>query len=406
MQEFQLSSYVLQGVALRRILSVLNSAGEARVVGGAVRNAILGLSYDDVDIATTLTPDRVAALAREVGIAVHETGVEHGTLTLVANGQPFEVTTLREDVSTDGRRATVRHTTDWATDAGRRDFTMNALYLDIDGRGYDYVGGYADCLARRVRFIGDPGQRIAEDHLRILRFFRMHAAYGEGAPGAEDLAAAVERRELIATLPAERVRHEVERLLSARGAVAVVALLAEHEILAPFIEQPIDAACFAALAHAEQEAGRPFSVALGFLALMGFEQAPFEALATRLKFSRRMRNRGLAALEAARHMPPASVPRLHALLYEHGIEPVTDGLIIARATDPHVVDLPLLLNHTRAWRRPRFPVGGRDLLAQGGREGSALGERLAQLERAWRDSDFTLTRERLLEMDRQILGCG
>ncbi len=400
MNGFELSTFWLQGAAIRSVLAVLNDAAEARVVGGAVRNSVLGLPIGDIDIATTLTPDRVAALAGDAGFRVHETGLAHGTLTIVAKGQPFEVTTLREDVSTDGRRATVRFTTDWESDARRRDFTLNALYVDAAGHGYDYVGGYEDCVARRVHFIGDAERRIAEDHLRILRFFRFQASYGRGAPEAGDLAAVIAHRASIATLPAERILNELERLLPAPGAVDVLALMAEHDILQAVVERPLNVDCFSALAQAEQVSGRAIHPALGFLALMGFERVPFEALAERLKFSRKTLKRGLAALEAAQHMPPHSVTHLHALLYEFGSEAVTDGLVIARATNDFLVELPLMLQHTRNWRRPRFPLGGNDLLAQGGEAGVALGQRLAHLEKAWRDSDFSLTRDRLLAMDR------
>lgn len=404
MTRFKLSSSWLDGAALRALFAVLNAEGEARVVGGAVRNTILDRPLGDIDLATTLTPDRVAALARRAGFAVHETGLSHGTLTLVTKGQPFEVTTLREDVSTDGRRATVRFTTDWSVDAARRDFTMNALYVDAGGNGVDFFDGYRDCREGRVRFIGDPLRRIAEDRLRILRFFRFHAGYGKGPIDAEGLAAAVASRDLVAYLPAERVLHEVERLLAADGAAPMVELIAEHDILGHFFGQPLDAARFAALHDAETAAGRPVEPALGFLALVGFDGDAFERVADRLKFSRKMRKRSIAALNAAADLPPRSAPHTRALLYRHGSEAFVDGLMVVRAMGADVADLPMLMEEARRWTRPRLPVGGNDLLRQGGRPGAALGERLARLESLWCDSDFTLSREALLQIDREHIG--
>lgn len=397
---FRLSSYWLGSKGLRAVFDALDAEGEARVVGGAVRNTLLGCPLGDIDIATTLTPDRVAAISKRSGFAVHETGIAHGTLTIVAEGQPFEVTTLREDVSTDGRRATVRFTLDWSVDAGRRDFTMNALYVDARGTLYDYVGGYRDCLDGVVRFIGDPEARIHEDHLRILRFFRFQASYGRTAIDADGLAAVLKNKDLVGRLPAERVLNEMSRLLTADNAPDIVALMAEHDVLAPFVPGGIRADCFRALALAERQAGRVMKPALGFLALVGFDGDRFEALADRLKFSRKMRQRGLAALRSAEDQPPQSVPHLRVLLYEHGQEALIDGLMVARAEGADIVDLKTILTEARRWTRPRLPVGGGDLLGQGVPAGAVLGQRLARLESAWRDSDFSLSRNALLAMDR------
>ena len=178
--------------SLTRLLEVLSRDGEeARVAGGAVRNALMNLPPGDIDVATTALPDEVIRRVTAAGFKAVPTGIEHGTVTVVAAGTPFEVTTLREDVETFGRKATVRFGRDWKEDAERRDFTMNALSVTADGTVYDYGGGLADIEARRVRFFGDPALRIAEDYLRILRFFRFHAAYGEGAPDAVGLQACI-----------------------------------------------------------------------------------------------------------------------------------------------------------------------------------------------------------------------
>src|ERR1700743_2596429 len=193
-----------------RVLELLNgNSEEARVVGGAVRNALLGISTGDIDIAITALPAEVIRRAKAAGIKSVPTGIEHGTVTLVVEAQPFEVTTLREDIETFGRKAKVAFGRDWKRDAERRDFTINGLSVDAAGVIHDYVGGLADIAARRVRFIGDPDRRIAEDYLRVLRFFRIHAAYGAGEPDREGYLACIAGRDGLATLSAERMRMEI-----------------------------------------------------------------------------------------------------------------------------------------------------------------------------------------------------
>src|SRR6478672_10004804 len=206
-----------------RVLGLLNGDGEeARVVGGAVRNALLKIPIGDIDIATTAVPDEVIRRAKAAGIKSVPTGIEHGTVTLVVEARPFEVTTLREDVETYGRKAKVAFGRDWARDAERRDFTINGLSVDAEGVVHDHVGGLADIAARRVRFIGDPARRIAEDYLRVLRFFRIHAAYGEGEPDRAGYLACIAARGGLAGLSAERVRMEILKLMIAKGAAASV----------------------------------------------------------------------------------------------------------------------------------------------------------------------------------------
>src|SRR6184192_351226 len=200
-----------------RVLGLLNGGGEeARVIGGAVRNALLNIPLGDIDIATTALPDEVVRRAKAAGIKCVPTGIHHGTVTLVVDAQPFEVTTLREDTETFGRKAKVAFGRDWIRDAERRDFTINGLSVGADGVVHDYVGGLYDIAARRVRFIGDPDRRIAEDYLRILRFFRFHAAYGEGAPDGAGVAACIAGRAGLHRLSRERIRMEMLKLLAAK----------------------------------------------------------------------------------------------------------------------------------------------------------------------------------------------
>src|SRR5437588_1775258 len=215
-----------------RVLELLSGNGEeARVVGGAVRNALLKIPIGDVDIATTALSDEVIRRAKAAGIKSVPTGIEHGTVTLVADAQPFEVTTLRQDTETFGRKAKVAFGRDWVADAQRRDFTINGLSVDADGVVHDYVGGLDDIAARRVRFIGDPNQRIAEDYLRILRFFRMHAAYGSAEPDRAGYLACIAGRTGLAALSAERVRAELVKLLVADGAAAAISAMADTGLL-------------------------------------------------------------------------------------------------------------------------------------------------------------------------------
>ncbi|MCJ9734736.1 CCA tRNA nucleotidyltransferase, partial [Bradyrhizobium sp. PRIMUS42] len=215
-----------------RVLQLLNADGEeARVVGGAVRNALLGLKPGDIDIATTARPEEVMRRAKAAGIKSVPTGIDHGTITLVIDSHPYEVTTLREDTETFGRKAKVAFGRDWVKDAERRDFTMNGLSVDAAGVVYDHVGGIADAKARRVRFIGDPDQRIAEDYLRILRFFRIHAAFGAGEPDRDGYLACIRGRAGLASLSAERVRMEMLKLLVTSGASAAALAMAEGGLL-------------------------------------------------------------------------------------------------------------------------------------------------------------------------------
>src|SRR4030081_2113790 len=215
-----------------RVLELLNGKGEeARVVGGAVRNALLNIPTGDIDIATTAVPDEVIRRAKAAGIKSVPTGIEHGTVTLVIDSQPFEVTTLREDTETFGRKAKVAFGRDWVRDAERRDFTINGLSVDAEGRVHDHVGGLDDIAARRVRFIGDPNQRIAEDYLRILRFFRIHAAFGAGQPDRAGYLACIRAQAGLANLSAERVRMEMLKLMVADGAAVVITAMSDGALL-------------------------------------------------------------------------------------------------------------------------------------------------------------------------------
>src|SRR5947208_9735079 len=239
-----------------RVLELPGGNGEeARVVGGAVRNALLKIPIGDIDIATTALPDEVIRRAKTAGIKSVPTGIGHGTVTLVVDKQPFEITTLREDTETFGRKARVAFGRDWVRDAERRDFTINGLSVDAEGRVHDHVGGLADIAARRVRFIGDAGERIAEDYLRILRFFRMHAAYGAGEPDRAGYLACIDGRAGLSSLSAERVRMEMLKLLIAEGAAVAVQAMSDAGLLLPIFGGIAYTGTFVAMIAAERALG-------------------------------------------------------------------------------------------------------------------------------------------------------
>src|ERR1700694_3945230 len=268
-----------------RVLQLLDGNGEeARVVGGAVRNALLKIPTGDIDIATTALPAEVIRRAKAAGIKTVPTGIEHGTVTLVVEAQPFEVTTLREDIETFGRKANVAFGRDWVRDAQRRDFTINGLSVDADGVVHDHVGGLDDIAARRVRFIGDPNQRIAEDYLRILRFFRIHAAYGSGEPDRAGYLACIAARAGLATLSAERVRMEMLKLMVAEGAAVAVTAMADGGLLLPIFGGVAYTGPFTAMISAERMLGwKPDAIRrLGALAVAVTEDAKRVATRSRL----------------------------------------------------------------------------------------------------------------------------
>src|ERR1700736_2433983 len=281
-----------------RVLELLNGGGEeARVVGGAVRNALLKIPIGDVDIATTAVPAEVIRRAKAAGIKSVPTGIDHGTVTLVVDAQPFEVTTLRQDTETFGRKAKVAFGRDWVMDAQRRDFTINGLSVDADGIVHDHVGGLGDIAERRVRFIGEPEQRIAEDYLRILRFFRIHAAFGAGDPDRAGYLACIRARAGLATLSAERVRMEMLKLMVADGAAVAVTAMAEGGLLLPIFGGVAYTGPLRAMVSAEGALGwKPDAIRrLGALAVAVTEDA--RRVATRL----RLTNAETRALDSMGH---------------------------------------------------------------------------------------------------------
>ena len=382
-----------------RVLGLLNGDGEeARVVGGAVRNTLLKIPTGDIDIATTALPDEVVRRAKAAGIKSVPTGIEHGTVTLVVDGHPFEVTTLREDAETFGRKARVAFGRDWVRDAERRDFTINGLSVDADGVVHDHVGGLADIAKRRVRFIGDAGQRIAEDYLRILRFFRMHAAYGAGEPDRAGYLACIGGRIGLGNLSAERVRMEMLKLVVAEGALVAVTAMADAGLLLPIFGGVTYRGSFATMISAEAMLGLgPSPVRrLGALAVAVTEDA--RRVAARL----RLTNAEAKALDSMGHrwwrlagMDEATARRR---LYRLGEDHYRDRLLLAWAraggdrdsADHDAAYWREFAGLPQRWSAPKFPLKAADFIARGIAEGPALGHVMTLAEDAWLAADFPL----------------
>jgi poly(A) polymerase len=394
---------------LARLFVAIEGKDEtAWVVGGAVRDALLGLSVGEVDVATTATPEVVTARAAAAGLKPVPTGVEHGTVTVVVDGRPFEVTTLRHDVETFGRRAVVAFGRDRMADALRRDFTMNALYARLDGTVEDLVGGVEDCRAGRVRFIGDADRRIAEDRLRILRFFRFHATRGRGALDGEGFSAAIRARDGLLDLSAERIARETEKLVVAPGAPAVVATMSDAGLLQRILGRAADLAGFARLhdfAAAVPIARDAAAVPLFLAGLACWTEVDALDLAARLRLAHAVRDRMAAAVAAARRVP-AEIGEVDLLGLLDRVGRAAGGDALALAVARRRTDAATgarALARLDGLEAPVLPVGGRDLLALGLSPGPQTGRVLAELRAVWCASGFRSERFELLARARKII---
>ncbi len=402
----------LERDATRRVLALLNCDGhEARTVGGAVRNALMGMPVSDVDIATTATPDEVMRRAHAAGVKAVDTGSEHGTVTLVPDHQPIEVTTLRRDVETYGRHARVSFTRDWASDARRRDFTMNALYAGPDGTVHDPLGGLTDLKARRVRFIGDPHQRIREDYLRILRFFRFEAQYGaadepQACMDAAALAAIEQESAGLERLSGERVHNELVRLLAAGGAARSLAAMMDTGVLVRLLRGAPRLTAFSRLQAIQRERGVTADpmVRLAGLGVRVEEEA--ERLARSLRLSNTERGE-LAALPRAARRLDAGMAQLDAkaALYRLGPKLYRGAVLLAWSDACAEEDNPdwgSIFALPDEWEPPDFPLKGADLLAMGMQPGPEVGDALRALERRWIEGGFAAERATLMNWAREI----
>jgi tRNA nucleotidyltransferase/poly(A) polymerase len=394
----------LKDKALQAVLSALGAGdGTTRIVGGAVRNALFGEPVGDIDLATVFVPAEVIKRAKAAGMKTAPTGIDHGTVTVISDGAPFEVTTLRSDVETDGRRAVVAFTGDWLEDACRRDFTINALYCDGDGTIFDPLGGLSDVNARRVRFIGNADERICEDYLRILRFFRFFAWYGHGRPDPGGLKAVARRKDGLAGLSAERVWAELKRLLAAPDPARALLWMRTTEVFQRVLPESWGIDAVHRLMAAERTEGWPADPLLRLETILPPDAGKVRALAKRLKFSKAEAKR-LNAWARVPDADPALVEaELATRLYRHGIEAVRDRLVHAFAREAEggnragAAALRKQIAFADEWQKPVFPLKGKDLLEAGMKAGPAVGKRLKALEEAWVEGGFAGDKEALLD---------
>jgi len=362
---------------MKRLLAAIGGReGLTRYVGGSIRDDLLGLPVSDIDLATRIPPDEVIRRLEKAKIKAVPTGIDHGTVTAVSDGHPFEITTLRRDVSTDGRRATVAFTDDWQEDAARRDFTINALSADPEtGELFDYFGGLADLEHRHIRFIGDPLQRIAEDHLRILRFFRFHARFDAGEPDAAALEACAARANDLMGLSRERIADELLKLLAVSDPSPTVAIMLDRSILKPVVPE-IEASRLAGLKElvaAEQAAAIDGDPLRRLAALLPRNAEVAEAVAARLRLSNKARKRLACAVGEVVGAPAA-------LAYRTGTDCAVDRLLLAgRAPEASEI---------AAWHAPRLPITGGQLIKRGVPEGPQVARTLRRIEDEWVETGF------------------
>jgi poly(A) polymerase len=363
---------------MERLLDALGAdEGLTRYVGGAVRDDLLGLAVSDVDLATRLAPEAVIERLEAARIKAVATGIDHGTVTAVSDGHPYEITTLRRDVETYGRRASVAFTTDWEEDAARRDFTINALSADpVSGEVFDYFGGLEDLQAHHVRFIGDPLKRIAEDHLRILRYFRFHARFGAGEPDKAALDACTKRANDLMALSRERIADELLKLLGLPDPSVTVAIMLERGILRPVLPEiaPDRVADLKMLIAAEEQAGIAPHPLRRLVALLPRQAEVADDIAVRLKLSNKARKR----MTCAASPELFSSPRV--LGYRAGVDCAVDRLLLARKVDEaaSIAD----------WKAPRLPISGGALIARGLVEGPIVARTLRKIEDRWLEAGF------------------
>ncbi len=396
----------MTGPDVMAVMRALTAGGSiVRFVGGCVRDAVVGRPVRDIDIATPDKPDRVVRLIEDAGIRAIPTGIEHGTVTAVVGKSHFEITSLRHDVETYGRRARVAFTDDWVADAARRDFTINALFADPDGTIYDPTGGLADLKIGRVRFVGEPERRIDEDALRILRFFRFHAHYGRGEIDAAGMAACRSRAEKVAILPGERVCGELLRLLEAPDPAVAIDLMREAGVLRLLLPEAGPSRRLSALVRIETERGE--CVPLRRLAaLLDTDGDGVERVAGRLRLSNRQRARLVGmVVPAAGITENMSKKACRRAIYLDGAETFRDLVYLAWAdriaSDRGVVGgdgggaavFAAMLALAETWKAPKFPLRGRDALGLGLAPGAEVGRLLKRVEQWWIDGDFRADRD-------------
>lgn len=393
--------------ATRKLMAIL---GEGRFVGGAVRNALLGWPVNDIDIAVPMPPTETLQRLEAAAIKAVPTGLAHGTVTAIVAGQPFEVTSLRRDIETDGRHAVVTYTDDWEEDAARRDFTMNALYASGEGEVFDYHGGVADLIAGRVRFVGDAATRIREDYLRILRLFRFHAWYGKGDMDAEALRAAAAAKSGLAQLSGERIAKETLRLLECQNPVPALRMMAASGVLSELLPYALQLPRLENLVLIEAENHLAPDAILRLAALLPDDADVARQVGERLKLSgaerARLEGAGAGSDRIAAHLSAADVRRL---LYRMGAARFRDRVLLSWAASPRgsaAIQWRLLLSMADGWQKPRFPLTGREAMAAGIAEGPDVGRILSAVEAWWLEQDFAPDEAALMDKLKSLAGSG
>ncbi len=385
---------------------VMTALGVARFVGGAVRNALLGVPVADIDIAVPMPPSETLALLTNHGIKVVATGIDHGTVTAIAGPHAFEITSLRRDVETDGRHAQVAFTDDWAEDAARRDFIINALYADADGLIYDYATGVEDLIAGKVRFMGDAATRIAEDYLRVLRLFRFHAWYGKGDIDPQGLRAAADARDKLKTLSAERIAKEMLRLLEAGNPAPVLRVMAATGILSELLPGALQLGRLERLSEIDADNLLPRDALLRLASLLPDDNDTAHAAADSLKLSNADRTRLEQALSGERVKAQLSAKEARRLLYKIGVARFKDKVFLAWAAAPRAapaLSWRMLLDMAENWQRPRFALTGMDVMQAGITQGPDVGRLLARVEDWWIGTDFAADEGALRDKLREVL---
>jgi poly(A) polymerase len=387
-------------------VAVMTALVEGRFVGGAVRNALLGVPVVDIDIAVPMPPAETMARLTAKGIKVIETGLDHGTVTALAGTHAFEITSLRRDVETDGRHAVIAFTDDWAEDAARRDFTLNALYATATGEIFDYATGVEDLIAGKVRFMGDARARIAEDYLRVLRLFRFHAWYGKGEIDAEGLRAAAEAKDSLKTLSAERVQKELLRLLEAGNPSPVLRMMAATGILSTLLPGALQLSRLERLAEIDADNLSTRDGVLRLAALLPDDSDGAHAAADALKLSNADRTRLEQALGGAGLTAALSAKDARLLVYRLGVARFRDKVLLAWAGAPKGANaLPwrMMLRMAETWERPRFALTGLDVMQAGIAEGPDVGRVLAKVEDWWAGGDFTANEAAVREKLKSVI---
>ncbi|HEX4634687.1 MAG TPA: CCA tRNA nucleotidyltransferase [Rhizomicrobium sp.] len=388
-------------------VQVMTALGDARFVGGAVRNALLGAPVVDIDLAVPMPPEEAMARLKAFGLRTIETGLDHGTVTALAGTHAFEITSLRRDVETDGRHAKVAFTDNWALDAARRDFTINALYASADGEIFDYATGVEDLAAGKVRFVGDARLRVAEDYLRVLRLFRFHAWYGKGEIDAEGLRAATDAKDKLKTLSAERIAKELLRMLEAGSPGPVLRVMADTGVLAELLPGSLQVARLERLAALDAAHGFARDPMLRLAALLSDSEEAARMTADRLRLSNADRERLAQVLGGERitaDLPPRGARRL---LYRLGPACFRDKVLLQWSAAPissAAGNWRALLEIADGWQRPCFPLTGRDVMQAGVPEGPEVGHVLAVLEDWWIEGDFTAEEAALRARLKDLIG--